>query len=50
MSCANDVVDGIVNVNRPTREPEPATILIMLFALVFMTKTRANKNKGFTIE
>jgi hypothetical protein len=50
MSCANDVVDGIVNVNRPTSVPEPATIFIMLFALVFMAKTRANKNKGFAIK
>ncbi len=48
MSCANDVVDGIVNVNRPTSVPEPATLLIMLFALIFMAKNRVKKTGGFT--
>ena len=40
MSCANDVVDGVVSVNRPTSVPEPATVLLMLAAFGFMAKSR----------
>ena len=49
MSCANDVVSGVVSVNRPaTSVPEPATFLLMLLALAFMVKTRRNKSGGFS--
>jgi hypothetical protein len=52
MSCANDVVDGVVSVNRPgggsTSVPEPATILLMLLALGFMVRNRKTKAKPFS--
>ena len=52
MSCANDVVDGVVSVNRPTSVPEPATVLLMLAAFGFMAKSRktntAAKVKNFS--
>lgn len=42
MSCANDVVEGVVSVNRPGSNsiPEPATMLLMLLALGFMANSR----------
>ncbi len=43
MSCANDVVEGLVNVNRPTSVPEPTALLLMLFALGLIAKTRRKK-------
>jgi len=49
MSCANDVVDGVVSVNRPsTNVPEPASLLLMLLALAFMAKSRSKKSNGFS--
>ena len=48
MSCANDVVDGVVSVNRPTSVPEPATLLLMLLALAFMAKSRSKKSNDFS--
>jgi hypothetical protein len=49
MSCANDVVDGLVSVNRPsTSVPEPASLLLMLLALAFMAKSRSKKSDGFS--
>ncbi|PKI16498.1 PEP-CTERM sorting domain-containing protein [Colwellia sp. 12G3] len=48
MSCANDVVDGVVSVNRPTSVPEPATVLLMLLALGFMAKSRSKKANDFS--
>ncbi|PKH88422.1 PEP-CTERM sorting domain-containing protein [Colwellia sp. Bg11-28] len=48
MSCANDVVDGVVNVDRPTSVPEPTTLLLMLLALGFMAKSRSNKSNDFS--
>ena len=48
MSCANDVVDGVVNVDRSTSIPEPATLLLMLLALAFMVNTRRHQNNGFS--
>ncbi|PKG85069.1 hypothetical protein CXF85_05535 [Colwellia sp. 75C3] len=48
MSCANDVVDGVVSVNRPTSVPEPATLLLMLLALGFMAKSRSKKANDFS--
>lgn len=47
MSCANDIVDGVVSVNRPTTSvPEPATLLLMLIALGFMAKSRKTTAKA----
>jgi len=49
MSCANDVVEGVVSVNRPsTSVPEPAALLLMLFALAFMVKIRSKKSDSFS--
>jgi len=48
MSCANDVVDGVVNVDRPTSVPEPTTLLLMLLALGFMAKSRNKKANDFS--
>jgi hypothetical protein len=48
MSCANDVVDGVVNVDRPTSVPEPGTLLLMLLALGFMAKSYSKKANGFS--
>jgi hypothetical protein len=48
MSCANDVVDGVVSVNRPTSVPEPATLLLMLLALGFMANSRSKKSNDFS--
>ncbi len=48
MSCANDVVDGVVSVNRPTSVSEPATIILMLFALGLMAKSRKTKANKFS--
>ena len=51
MSCANDIVDGVVSVNRPdggtNKIPEPATWILMLLALAFMV-TRKNKANNFS--
>ncbi|MEW6993999.1 PEP-CTERM sorting domain-containing protein [Colwelliaceae bacterium MEBiC 14330] len=47
MSCANDVVDGIVNVNRATSVPEPTTLLLVLLALAFIVKARHQHSKTF---
>ncbi len=43
MSCANDVVEGLVDVNRPTSVPEPTALLLVLFALGLIAKTRRKK-------
>ncbi|MCP4985355.1 MAG: PEP-CTERM sorting domain-containing protein [Colwellia sp.] len=43
MSCANDVVEGLVDVNRPTSVPEPTALLLVLFALGLIAKTRCKK-------
>ena len=48
MSCANDVVAGVVSVNRPTSVPEPTTLLLMLIALGFMAKSRKTKANDFS--
>ncbi len=48
MSCANDVVAGVVDVTRPTSVPEPATLLLMLIGLGFIVNSRKNKNKVFS--
>ena len=52
MSCANDIVDGVVSVNRPdggnNKIPEPTTILLMLLALAFLAKSRNNKGSNFS--
>jgi len=48
MSCANDVVDGVVSVNRPTSVPEPATLILMLIALGIMAKSRKTKADKFS--
>lgn len=45
ISCANDIVEGVVNVDHPNKVPEPATILLMLLALGFMATRRNNKAK-----
>lgn len=47
MSCANDMVHGVVNVERPTSVPEPATLLLILLALGFMAKNRGIKSNDF---
>lgn len=44
MSCANDVVEGVVDVNRPVSVPEPATFLLMLVGLGFIVNSRKNKS------
>jgi hypothetical protein len=48
MSCANDVVDGVVSVNRSTSVPEPATVILMLIALGLMAKSRQTKMNKFS--
>jgi len=51
MSCANDIVEGLVNVDRsgrPTSVPEPATFLLMLLALAFMARSRSKKTDNFS--
>ncbi|HBY86958.1 MAG TPA: hypothetical protein DEO86_13915 [Colwellia sp.] len=48
MSCANDMVHGVVNVNRPTSVPEPTTLLLMLLALVFIAKKHSKKANDFS--
>lgn len=48
MSCANDVVHGVVNVDRPTSVPEPTTLLLMLLAFGFMAKSRSKKANDFS--
>ena len=52
MSCANDIVDGVVSVNRPdgstNKIPEPTTILLMLLALAFLAKSRNTKGSNFS--
>ncbi|ALO33469.1 hypothetical protein CMT41_01110 [Colwellia sp. MT41] len=48
MSCANDIVAGVVSVNRPTSVPEPATGLLMLLAFAFMAKIRSKKANDFS--
>ena len=48
MSCANDMVHGVVDVNRPTSVPEPTTWLLMLLALVFMAKEHNKKANDFS--
>jgi hypothetical protein len=48
MSCANDIVHGVVNVDRPTSVPEPTTWLLMLLALVFMAKKHNKKANDFS--
>ncbi len=48
MSCANDVVEGVVSVDRPTSVPEPTTLFLMLLALVFMAKSRKTKADEFS--
>lgn len=50
MSCANDVVDGVVSVNRPdsNKIPEPATFVLMFIALGLMAKSRKNKTDKFS--
>lgn len=40
MSCANDIVSGVVSVNRPSSIPEPSIVLLMLAALGFMANQR----------
>lgn len=47
MSCANDVVNGVVNVNqkssKPTTSvPEPSTMLLMLIAFAYFASRRNN--------
>lgn len=50
MSCANDMVHGVVNTNRPViiPVPEPATLLLMFLAFAFMVKTRGKKVDSFS--
>ena len=46
MSCANDVVQGVVNVDRPSTNsiPEPPSLLLMLLALVFLAMSNSKKD------
>jgi len=53
MSCANDIVEGVVKVNHngnrpPNNIPEPASLLLMLLALAFIAKRRSKKSDGFS--
>lgn len=50
MSCANDMIHGVVNVDRPqaTSVPEPATYLLMLLALAYMANSRKKKSNDFS--
>jgi len=48
MSCANDVVSGVVKVNRATSVPEPATWLLMLLAFGFIVRSRSKRANDFS--
>lgn len=48
MSCANDVVSGVVKVNRATSVPEPATWLLILLAFGFMVRSRSKRANDFS--
>jgi hypothetical protein len=48
MSCANDIVDGVVNVDRPTNVPEPAMFLLMLIGLGFIANAKKRKQHDFS--
>jgi len=47
MSCANDIVSGVVDINnrpgtKPVNVPEPATFLLLLIGLGFIVNSRRN--------
>lgn len=56
MSCANDVVNGVVDVTRSgkpnggggTSVPEPTTLVLMLMGFAFVANSRKKKAKTFT--
>ncbi|GAA0817547.1 PEP-CTERM sorting domain-containing protein [Colwellia sp. D2M02] len=48
MSCANDVVQGVVDVAKVTSVPEPTTFLLMLIALGVIANTKRKKVKAFS--
>jgi len=50
MSCANDIIHGVVNVDRPQTNsiPEPTTFLLVLLALGLMAKRRHKKINHFS--
>jgi len=44
MSCANDVIHGVVNVSKPNKPatiPEPATLMLFLLGLAFIVRNKA---------
>jgi len=59
MSCANDIVEGLVPTNTtpgvpgqpgdPTKVPEPATVFIMLLALAGVAYSRRKQGDSFSV-
>jgi hypothetical protein len=47
MTCANDVVTSVVNLNQPSTIPEPTTILLMLIGLGFLVNRSKKSTNNF---